>query len=53
MLAYRRGDAFGCVVNFGSRDAELPAHAEILLSSGELTEDGRLPADTAVWLRLS
>jgi alpha-glucosidase len=52
VLAYRRGEAFACVLNFGAKDADLPEHAEILLRSGPLTEDGRLPADTAVWLRL-
>jgi alpha-glucosidase len=52
VLAYRRGEDFACVVNFGPQDAVLPEHQEILLASGPLTEDGRLPADTAAWLRL-
>ena len=30
---------------------ELPAHEEILLTSGSLAEDGRVPSDTAVWYR--
>jgi alpha-glucosidase len=31
---------------------DLPAGAPVLLASGPLTADGRLPADTAVWLRV-
>ena len=53
VLAFRRGHAFGCVLNFGAAPAELPAHTEILLASGPLDPDGTLPSDTAVWLRLS
>lgn len=29
VLAYRRGDTFACVVNFGPDDADLPAYEEI------------------------
>jgi alpha-glucosidase len=42
-----------CAVNFGADPAPLPPYDEVLLSSGPLGEDGRLPTDTAVWLRLS
>jgi alpha-glucosidase len=52
VLAYRRGEGFACVLNFGPDDAPLPEHEEILLGSGPLAVDGRLPSDTAVWLRL-
>ncbi|MFI6580829.1 glycoside hydrolase family 13 protein [Embleya sp. NPDC050493] len=52
VLAFGRGDRFACVVNLGGESAELPAHRELLLSSGPLTEDGGLPSDTAAWLRL-
>jgi alpha-glucosidase len=52
VLAYRRGDDFACVVNFGPHDAPLPEYEEVLLGSGPLAQDGRLPSDTAVWLRL-
>ncbi|HTJ67341.1 MAG TPA: glycoside hydrolase family 13 protein [Actinospica sp.] len=51
VLAYRRGEDFACVLNFGPDAAPLPPHEEILLASGPLA-DGRLPSDTAVWLRL-
>jgi alpha-glucosidase len=50
VLAFTRGDV-ACVVNFGADPVPLPAHSAVLLASGELP-DGRLPTDTAVWLRL-
>jgi alpha-glucosidase len=52
VLAYKRGDDFACVLNFGPDSAPLPEYEEILLSSGPLDDEGRLPSDTAVWLRL-
>ena len=54
-LAFRRqaadGPAVVCVVNLGAEAVPLPAHDEILLSSGPVL-DGRLPTDTAAWLRV-
>ncbi|CAG7630716.1 glycoside hydrolase family 13 protein [Actinacidiphila bryophytorum] len=50
VLAFRRSPEFLCVLNLGAEPAELPEHTEVLLASGPLA-DGRLPADTAVWLR--
>jgi alpha-glucosidase len=50
VLAFTRGD-IACVVNFGAEPASLPQHSAVLLASGDLP-DGRLPKDTAVWLRL-
>ena len=52
VLAYRRGEDFAFVLNFGPDDAPLPEHEEVVLGSGPLAADGRLPSDTAVWLRL-
>jgi alpha-glucosidase len=49
VLAFARGD-LTCVVNLGVEPVELPPHSDLLLTSGPLT-DGRLPTDTAVWLR--
>jgi alpha-glucosidase len=46
------GSRLVCAVNFAAEPAELPAYDEVLLSSGPLDEDGRLPTDTAAWLRL-
>ncbi|MGW0657795.1 glycoside hydrolase family 13 protein [Streptodolium elevatio] len=51
-LAFRRGHGFACVVNFGPDAAELPSHSAVLVASAPLAGDGRLPTDTAVWLRL-
>ncbi len=48
-LAFVRGEQLLCLVNV---DAEpLPVDGHLLLASGPLTDDGRLPADTAAWLR--
>ncbi|MEV6055654.1 glycoside hydrolase family 13 protein [Streptomyces sp. NPDC052107] len=51
VLSFTRDPGFGCVVNLGSEPAPLPPHRQVLLSSAPLT-DGKLPTDTAVWLRL-
>ncbi|WP_327720654.1 glycoside hydrolase family 13 protein [Streptomyces sp. NBC_00490] len=51
VLAFSRGATALCVVNLADASAELPAHTELLLASGPLHTDGRLPRDTAVWLR--
>jgi alpha-glucosidase len=49
-LAFRRG-GFACVVNFGPDPIRLPAPDEVVLASDVVT-DGRLPADSAAWLRI-
>ncbi|MFM8842243.1 MAG: alpha-amylase family glycosyl hydrolase [Actinomycetota bacterium] len=48
LLAFSRPGNFLCIVNFGA-EISLPA-GEILLSSAPL-DNGRLPSDTAVWIR--
>jgi alpha-glucosidase len=50
VLAFRRGDRFACLVNFGPDPVELPAGAEVLLSSNKL-QGGVVVQDTTVWLR--
>ena len=40
-----------CVANLSATPVALPAHAAVLLSSGQLN-DGLLPPDTTAWLRL-
>ncbi|AXI76715.1 glycoside hydrolase family 13 protein [Peterkaempfera bronchialis] len=50
VLDFRRGDGFRCLTNLSDAPVPLPAGAETLLASGELT-DGQLPPDTSVWLR--
>ncbi|PSK96639.1 alpha-glucosidase [Haloactinopolyspora alba] len=52
VVAFRRGSGFACVVNLGAEPAVLPEHRSILLTSAELTDDGRLPGDAAAWLAL-
>ncbi|MEU6345738.1 glycoside hydrolase family 13 protein [Streptomyces sp. NPDC046977] len=52
VLAFRRDGDFACVVNLSETPVDLPGHRQVLLASGPLGEDGRLPRDTAVWLRL-
>ena len=49
VLAFSRPGNFACYVNFGAECA-LPDGAEVLISSGPLNQ-GKLPRDTAVWLR--
>ena len=49
LWAGRRG--VGCVVNLSAGPVSLPGGAEVRLASGPL-DGGRLPADTAVWLRI-
>ncbi|MEU5086341.1 glycoside hydrolase family 13 protein [Streptomyces sp. NPDC021356] len=51
VLAFTRAEGVTCVVNLSAAPADLPAHTRLLLASGPLDEAGRLPQDTAVWLR--
>lgn len=52
-VAFSRGPAFTCVLNCGETSVRLPAHEEVVLTSGPLpaTPAGVLPPDTAAWLR--
>ena len=50
VLAFRRGERFVCLVNFGPDPVKLPAGADVLIASNEL-EGGAVPHDTTVWLR--
>ena len=53
VLAFRRGPGFACVVNLGDEPVDPPADvgpdARVLLASGPLGDDGRIPGSTAVW----
>ncbi|MFF1837868.1 glycoside hydrolase family 13 protein [Streptomyces sp. NPDC058231] len=51
VLAFTRADRLICVVNLTDEPIELPGHTEVLLISGPPAEGGRLPRDTAAWLR--
>ena len=50
VLGFARDETFACVVNLSPDPVDLPAHVDVLLTSGPM--DGTtLPTDTAVWLR--
>ncbi|MEU7484197.1 glycoside hydrolase family 13 protein [Streptomyces sp. NPDC042319] len=51
ILAFARPTGLTCVVNLSPEPAVLPHHREVLLASDPLDAEGRLPQDTAVWLR--
>lgn len=48
VLSFTREPGFRCVVNYGPEPVELDG--ELLVSTGDLV-DGKLPTDTAAWLR--
>jgi len=50
-LAYRRGKGFAVIVNISGPPAALPT-GDVALTSGPLTDDGRLPTNSAAWLRV-
>lgn len=50
-LCFARTDGLICAVNLAAEPARLPGHTTVLLTSGPLDEKGRLPQDTAAWLR--
>ena len=50
VLAFSRPGQFACVVNISAAPVPLPHDAEVLLASGDL-DGGKLPPDTAAWLR--
>jgi alpha-glucosidase len=37
------------LTNFGADPVDLPDGATVLVASGPLTDDGRVPTDTTVW----
>ncbi|MDA0567990.1 glycoside hydrolase family 13 protein [Streptomonospora sp. S1-112] len=51
VLAFRRGPEWLVVVNTGAAPVPLPPGASVELASAPV-EDGELPGDTAVWLRV-
>jgi alpha-glucosidase len=51
VLAFTRADGTACVVNLADAPADLPPYSQLLFSSGPLDDRGRLPKDTAAWLR--
>lgn len=53
VLDFSRGEGVRCVANLSGEPAALPPGAAVLLASGPLTEDGRLPTDTTAWVRVA
>ena len=51
-IAYKRANGWASITNFGAEPVDLPA-GELLLVSGPLTTDDKLPQDTSAWIRLS
>ena len=49
-LVFTRGSGFVCLVNVSAEPMALPAGAKVRLNSGALDAQGRVPADTTVWL---
>jgi alpha-glucosidase len=52
VLAFTRGDGFGCVVNCSSRVVSAPVDGELLLASHQEGED-KLPPNSAAWYALA
>jgi alpha-glucosidase len=50
VLAFDRGAGFRCVANLSAAPVELPEASEIVLASGPLSADDKLPPDTTIWL---
>lgn len=50
-LAFARGESFVCVANVSANPFGGPEGASLLIASGPLTDEGRLPPDTAAWYR--
>ncbi len=50
VLSFTRDPGFRCVVNISGQPLDLTGDIEVLLSSQPL-DDGKVPTDTAVWLR--
>jgi alpha-glucosidase len=49
-LMFRRDPSFTCLVNLDGDPVALPEGWDLALASDELDADGRLAANTAIWL---
>jgi alpha-glucosidase len=52
VLAFDRGTSFRCVANLSAAPVELPETGQVVLASGPLSADGKLPPDTTIWLAM-
>ncbi|MGW1410883.1 glycoside hydrolase family 13 protein [Streptomyces sp. NPDC002403] len=52
VLAFARTNGLVCVVNLADRPTDLPPHERLILASGPLDGQGRLPGDSAAWLQI-
>jgi alpha-glucosidase len=57
VLAFRNGSGDGertvlVITNFGPDAIDLP-EGDVIITSGPLTDDGKIPADTTVWIRIA
>jgi alpha-glucosidase len=53
VLGFTRDPGFACVVNVTGTPVTLPGGYDILLTSGDLDAEGRLPAATSAWLTIN
>lgn len=51
IVAFERGDGFVSVTNCSPDPIEPPITGTVLLSSGPLAPDGRIPANTTAWIQ--
>jgi alpha-glucosidase len=51
VLAFTRGPGFACAVNLGTETVKVSVPGRVVVASGPLGADGRIPADTAAWFR--
>jgi alpha-glucosidase len=49
VIAFKRGDRFVCIVNFGPHPIHVPPGADVLIASAGLI-DNAVPQDATVWL---
>jgi alpha-glucosidase len=49
-LVFARDPDFVCMVNVSADPIDMPEGSTVIIRSGTLTVDGRIPADTTVWL---
>ena len=51
-IGFTREPEFACLVNLSAEPLAVSPGSTVLLTSGPLTDDSRIPADTTVWLTM-